>query len=200
MTTIIDLEPAARRLADLVAAVADDQLAGPTACPAYSLGDLVDHVDGLSRAFTAAARKDGGNAAPQGPSGDASRLTPDFRERIPDQLAALAEAWRDPQAWTGMTQAGGVDLPGEVAGLVALNELVVHGWDVATASGQQYRPDEATLRADEGFLRQFSGPGNEEARGDLFGPEVAVPADAPLLDRVIAMSGRDPSWTPERPG
>ena len=45
-----------------------------------------------------------------------------------------------------MTQAGGVDLPGEVAGLVALNELVVHGWDIATASGQDYRPDEATLR------------------------------------------------------
>jgi uncharacterized protein (TIGR03086 family) len=196
MTTMIDLEPAARRLADLVAAVTDDQLGDPTVCPAYSLGDLVDHVDGLSQAFTAAARKDVGNAAPQGPSGDASRLTPGFRERIAGQLTALAEAWRDPQAWTGMTQAGGVDLPGEVAGLVALNELVIHSWDVATASGQEYRPDEATLRADHGFLAQFSGPGNEAARGDLFGPEVAVPAEAPLLDRVVGMAGRDPAWTP----
>ena len=46
-----------------MAAVTDDQLAGPTVCPAYSLGDLVDHVDGLSQAFTAAARKDVGDAA-----------------------------------------------------------------------------------------------------------------------------------------
>ena len=97
-----------------------------------------------------------------------------------------------------MTQAGGVDLPGEVAGLVALNELVVHGWDIATASGQAYRPDEATLTADHGFLAQFSGPGNEEARGGLFGPEVAVPADAPLLDQVIGMAGRDPAGRPIR--
>ncbi len=37
-----------------------------------------------------------------------------------------------------MTKAGGVDLPGEVAGLVALDELVVHGWDVARATGQAY--------------------------------------------------------------
>ncbi|MET0325326.1 MAG: TIGR03086 family metal-binding protein [Ilumatobacteraceae bacterium] len=193
---MIDLEPAARRLADLVAAVTDDQLAAPTVCPAYSLGDLVDHVDGLSQAFTAAATKELGDGEPQGPSGDASRLTPDFRVRIPGQLTALAEAWRDPQAWTGMTQAGGVDLPGEIAGLVALNELVVHGWDVATASGQAYQPDDETLRADEGFLAQFSGPGNEDSRGDLFGPEVAVPADAPLLDRLIGMAGRDPGWRP----
>lgn len=196
MTTMIDLEPAARRLAGLVAAVTDDQLAGPTVCPAYSLGDLVDHVDGLSQAFTAAARKGLGDAVGQAPSGDAARLTADFRQRIPGQLTALAEAWRDPQAWTGMTQAGGIDLPGEVAGLVALNELVIHGWDVATASGQSYEPDEATLSADHGFLAQFCGPGNEAARDGLFGPEVTVSADAPLLDQLVGMAGRDPAWTP----
>lgn len=196
MTTMIDLEPAARRLAGLVAAVTDDQLAGSTVCPAYSLGDLVDHVDGLSQAFTAAARKGLGDAVGQAPSGDAARLTADFRQRIPGQLTALAEAWRDPQAWTGMTQAGGIDLPGEVAGLVALNELVIHGWDVATASGQAYEPDEATLSADHGFLAQFCGPGNEAARDGLFGPEVTVSADAPLLDQLVGMAGRDPAWTP----
>jgi uncharacterized protein (TIGR03086 family) len=196
MTTMIDLEPAARRLAGLVAAVTDDQLAGSTVCPAYSLGDLVDHVDGLSQAFTAAARKELGDAVGQAPSGDAARLTADFRQRIPGQLTALAEAWRDPEAWTGMTQAGGIDLPGEVAGLVALNELVIHGWDVATASGQSYEPDEATLSADHGFLAQFCGPGNEAARDGLFGPEVTVSADAPLLDQLVGMAGRDPAWTP----
>jgi len=43
----------------------------------------------------------------------------------------LAGAWQEPDAWTGMTVAGPVEMPGEIAGLVALNELVIHGWDVA---------------------------------------------------------------------
>ena len=94
-----------------------------------------------------------------------------------------------------MTRAGGIDLPGEVAGLVALDEVVIHGWDVARASGQPYSSDAATLEAVHGFVEQFSGPGQEAAREGLFGPEVSVGKDAPLLDRVIAMTGRDPAWT-----
>jgi uncharacterized protein (TIGR03086 family) len=194
--TPVDLEPAARRLADLVGGVPDELLDAPTPCPAYTLGDLVDHVGGAASAFTGAAAKDLGDATSQGPSGDASRLPDDWRTRIPRDLVALADAWRDPAAWTGMTKAGGVDLPGEVAGLVALDELVVHGWDVARATGQAYDVDAASLEAVHGFVAQFSEPGQEEMRAGLFGPVVVVPEDAPLLDRVIGLTGRDPAWSP----
>jgi uncharacterized protein (TIGR03086 family) len=97
-----------------------------------------------------------------------------------------------------MTQAGGVELPGEVAGLVALDELVVHGWDIARASGQTYHCDRALLEAVHGFVAQFSGPGQEAAREGLFGPVVEVPEEAPLLDRVIGLTGRDPAWSRTR--
>lgn len=120
----------------------------------------------------------------------------DWRVSIPLALADLAEAWHDPAAWTGMTRAGGVDLPGEVAGLVALDELVVHGWDIARASGQAYDCDTPSLEVVHGFVAAFSGPGQEAAREGLFGPEVEVPAHAPLLDRVIGLTGRDPTWSP----
>ena len=93
-----------------------------------------------------------------------------------------------------MTQAGGIDLPGEVAGLVALDELVVHGWDVARASGQPYSHDPETLEAVHGFVSQFASDGRRD--NGLFGPPVDVAADAPLLDRVIGLTGRDPAWTP----
>ena len=194
----IDLRPAAERTADLVQGVRDDQLQSPTPCPAYTLGDLLDHVGGLSLAFTAAATKDVDEIGGQAPSADASRLGDDWRTRIPADLATLAEAWRDPAAWTGMTKAGGVDLPGEVAGLVALNEVVIHGWDVARASGQPYDPDPAALEACHAFVAQFSGP--DADRGGMFGPVVEVPADAPLLERVIGLSGRDPAWSPPDAG
>ena len=194
--TPVDLEPAARRLADLVGGVPDDLLDAPTPCPAYTLGDLVEHVGGAASAFTGAAVKDLGDATTQAPSGDASRLGDDWRTRIPRDLAALADAWRHADAWTGMTKAGGVDLPGEVAGLVALDEIVVHGWDVARATGQPYDCDTPSLEAVNAFVSQFSEPGQEEARAGLFGPVVEVPGDAPLLDRVIGLTGRDPAWSP----
>jgi uncharacterized protein (TIGR03086 family) len=192
----VDLEPAARRLADLVSSVPDDLLDAPTPCPAYTLGDLVEHVGGAASAFTGAAVKDTGDATSQGASGDASRLSDDWRTRIPRDLAALADAWRDPDAWAGMTKAGGVDLPGEVAGLVALDELVIHGWDVARAMGQAYEVDAGSLEAVHAFVAQFSEPGMEEARAGLFAAVVEVPEDAPLLDRVIGLTGRDPGWSP----
>jgi uncharacterized protein (TIGR03086 family) len=192
----VDLTPAAQRLADLVSGIPDDLLDAPTPCPAYTLGDLVDHIGGAAVAFTGAAAKDTGDVTAQGPSGDASRLTDDWRTRIGRDLNGLAEAWRDPAAWTGMTRAGGIELPGEVAGLVALDELVVHGWDVARATGQAYECDPQSLEAVQGFVAQFSEPGLEAERAGLFGPVVDVPDDAPLLDRVIGLTGRDPAWSP----
>ena len=133
----IDLGPAARRMTDLITAVADDLLTAPTPCTESTLGDLIDHIGGFAVAFTAAAKKSFGDGS-QGPSANAANLGPDWRSRIPQDLASLAEAWRDPSAWTGMTKAGGLDFPGEVVGVIALDELVVHGWDIPRASGQPY--------------------------------------------------------------
>ena len=192
----VDLTPAARRLADLVAGVGDDMLDAPTPNPAYTLGDLIDHIGGAAIAFTGAAVKDMSELTGTAASGDASRLTDEWRLRIPRDLIGLAEAWRDPSAWTGMTRAGGVDLPGEVAGVVALDELVVHGWDVARATGQDYESDQPSLEAVHVFVTQFSEPGMEEARAGLFGPVVDVADDAALLERVIGLTGRDPAWLP----
>jgi uncharacterized protein (TIGR03086 family) len=183
-------------MADLIEQVPDDLLDGPTPCPAYTLGDLLDHVSGFALAFTAAARKATVPGSPDRASGDASRLGNDWRSRLPRELDALAEAWRDPAAWTGETRAGGVDLPGEIAGLVALDELVVHGWDVARASGQTYTCDEDLLEAVHDFVAPLAQPGQEAMRDGIFGPAIPVPGDAPLLHRVIGLTGRDPAWSP----
>jgi uncharacterized protein (TIGR03086 family) len=196
LMTAVDLEPATRVMADLVAGVPDELLGEPTPSTAYTLGDLLDHISGTALAFTAAARKDTGDVASQQASGDASRLGDDWRTRIPRDLAALAEAWRDPAAWTGMTRAGGVDLPGEVAGLVALDEMVLHGWDVARASRQPYDCVPDLLEVVHGFRAELLRPEQQAMRNRIFGPVVEVPDDASLLDRVVGLSGRDPAWRP----
>ena len=109
MTTAIDLAPGAQRLAELVARVSDDELVKPTPCPAYTVGDLIDHVGGLARAFTAAARKEFWPQLGQAPSGQAARLEPGWRARIPADLPRLARAWGEPGAWTGKTRIARVD-------------------------------------------------------------------------------------------
>jgi uncharacterized protein (TIGR03086 family) len=193
-TAPLDLRPATAELSRVVMGIGEDQLTLPTPCPAYSVADLADHVGGLAIAFTNAARK----AYPPGtsprPSAAAAELEPGWRDRIAADLAGLAEAWRDPAAYTGETEAGGVPLSGPEAAVVALNEVVVHGWDLARATGQKYAVDEATLDACLSFAEAFSGPGSEEMRGDAFGPVVPVPSGAPSLDRLIGMMGRDPGW------
>jgi uncharacterized protein (TIGR03086 family) len=187
-----DLSAPAATMAGLIRNVSDDQLTGRTPCPDYSLGDLVDHVGGFAMAFTWAANKELPPTGTQSPSPDASRLPADWRRRIPADLATLAQAWKQPDAWTGMTQAGGIDLPGEIAGVVALDELVIHGWDVARASGQPYDVDSQSLGAVRDFVQGFSPDGTP----GMFGPRVPVPDTVSLLDQVIGMTGRDPNWTP----
>jgi uncharacterized protein (TIGR03086 family) len=193
---IVDLGPAAQRLADLVARVADDELGNPTPCPAYTVGDLVEHVGGLALAFTAAANKERSKYNEEPSPGNAGRLGDDWRTRIPRDLASLAQAWRNPEAWTGMTRIAGGDSPSPVVGLVAADELVVHGWDVARATGQPYDPEPAVLDAARSFLMMFASPDAPAGPEVAFGPSRQVPDDAPPIDRVVALAGRDPGWAP----
>ena len=193
--SIVDLGPGAQQLANLIARVGDDELGKPTPCPSYTLGDLIEHVGGLALAFTAAANKDSGRYVEGAPSGDASRLGEDWRVRISRDLAALAEAWRKPAAWAGTTRIAGMDAPAGMVGLTAADELVVHGWDVARATGQPYACEPELLTAAESFLDQFASPDAPAGPDVAFGPSRQVPVDAPELDRVVALAGRDPGWS-----
>ena len=192
----VDLGPAARRLADLVANVKDDALDRPTPCPAYKLGDLIEHVGGMALAFAAAGRKERNAYTEMAGAGDASRLGDDWRERIPRDLTALAQVWAEPAAWTGMTRIAGDDSPAAVVGLVLADELAVHGWDVARATGQAYACEPDILAAALRFLQMFASPEAPAGPEVAFGPARVLLEEAPLLDRVVGMAGRDPGWAP----
>ncbi|MFJ4428212.1 TIGR03086 family metal-binding protein [Streptomyces bobili] len=194
-TAIIDLGPQTRIVARLAAGVRDEQLGDRTPCPAYAVRNLLGHLTGLAAAFRDAARKELGPTTDTPPDSAVPDIGPGWREELPRVLDELAEAWRDPAAWTGMTRAGGVDLPGDVAAAVAIDELVVHGWDLARATGQEYVPDPAALHVCHAFVVEVAA--DPSGGGGIFGPVVPVPPEAPLLDRAIGLSGRDPGWTRE---
>lgn len=194
MTTMIDLGPAATEVAKVARSVTDDQLGGRTPCPDYTVADLLSHLVGLSVAFRDAAHKAGASGSPE----DALErgLPADWREQLPERLDELVGAWREPSAWEGMTEAGGVALPGEVAGQVALDEIVMHGWDLARATGQNFTCDPATTAVVFEFTKASAQPEEAAGREGVFGPVVEVPEGAPLFDRALGYAGRDPAWTP----
>ncbi|MFD3508983.1 TIGR03086 family metal-binding protein [Nocardia sp. NPDC058666] len=185
-----DFEPAARSLAAIVDGISDDQLADSTPCGASTVRDVLAHVVGLTEAFRQAATKEAvGNSAPP-PAGADTALPNDWRTLIPAQLEALTAAWRVGDAWDGDTEAGGVRMPAAVMAMVALDEIVIHGWDLAVATGQDLRVDPA----DSAILLEFLSETDPEGTPGLFGPIVDIPSDAPVFERVLGLTGRDPAW------
>ncbi|GIF00359.1 TIGR03086 family metal-binding protein [Paractinoplanes rishiriensis] len=188
----LDFDPPVRVLRALLLGVDDDELAGPTPCPDWSVAALLDHLMGLSHAFTQAARKRvdaPGTAAPP-PSPSAQHLSRHWRSRLPVLLEDLATAWKDQAAWAGTSRAGGVTMPAAELGVVAMNELIMHSWDLARATGQDYAADPRILET----LIEFLAQGPAEGTPGLFGPAVPTDSEASLLDQTVARAGRDPRW------
>jgi uncharacterized protein (TIGR03086 family) len=187
-----DLAPAAAKTARVVAAVEDHQLDDPTPCPGMTVATMLHHLVGLTYAFRMAAEK---TPLSGPPSSSADDLPDDWRTRIPAQLDALVAAWREPAAGEGTAAAGGVELPAPLMSMVALDEVLVHGWDLAVATGQDYRPDDVSTQVCFDFVGDREG---EPPGASPFGPVVPVPRHAPLFDRLLGRTGRDPGWFPQR--
>ncbi|MEV6494342.1 TIGR03086 family metal-binding protein, partial [Actinoplanes sp. NPDC051633] len=188
----LDFDPPVRQLRAILLGVADDDLTAPTPCPGWTVGALLSHLMGLSYAFAAAARKSddapGVSCPPPEPS--AADLPTHWRSRLPVLLAELETAWRDPAAWTGTATAGGVTMPAADMGVVAMNEVVLHGWDLAQATGQEFFTDPRILDT----LLEFLSQGPPEGTPGMFGPPVEAHDEATRLEQVVARAGRDPQW------
>lgn len=171
---MIDIRPACDAMIAVLSHTAGEHLTRPTPCSEYTVADLVDHVRQVAKGFAAVA----GGHSPG-----------DQRDDVAGDVRALGEAWADPAAWQGTTDTGGLELSNELWGRIALTEVVVHGWDLARAIGQPFEPPEPTLRACLSHVEEFvpNAPVPE-----LWGPAVAVPAGAALLDRIVAATGRVP--------
>lgn len=169
----------------------DPQLTAPTPCPDFTVADLRNHILGWATFFAAAAND---------PDGETSR--PDPKSLIaPESAAEAAGALHTVAADFQRAIAGGVadgdialtqgPMPGAAALQLILWEYVVHGWDLATATGQQWQPPEPAVAESLTFATGMLTP---EWRGKDFGEPVEVPDDAPPLTKLLGFTGRDPGW------
>lgn len=183
--TISELLDAARRRAlPVLDGITDDQLDAPTPCADYTVRDLLNHLLHVVIEFQQlAAKRDADfSATPDRVS------TSDWRTSFATQTQRLVEAWAAPGADEGTS--GQMGLPATTVGRMALLDLTVHAWDLASATGQPYTPDEATLDALFELVAQM-GPTAREM--NVFGDPVEVPSEATAFHRLLAATGRRPA-------
>jgi uncharacterized protein (TIGR03086 family) len=190
VSEVIDrLERTGERFAALVAGVEDDQWSTATPCPDWDVAALVRHVVTGNRVFIGVL-----SGHPVNPqllleqyASHGARLLPDD---VLQSTAELVAAFRRPEVLARPVTVPVGTVPGAVAVDIRIVENIVHGWDLATATGQQSPYDDADADAALEFSRRAMGIVPEGRRP--FADPVPVADDAPPLDRLVGLLGRRP--------
>lgn len=176
---------AADAATDIVRGTRPDQLGLPTPCAEFTVGQVINHLivwSGLQSERS--ARKLAADPALT----DATDFTAgDWAGVFASSVGAATAAWGEPGALDGDTFLGGTALPARLVAAAFMSELVLHGWDVATATGRRLRVDDDVARTVHEVLVRLAPQGRELG---LYGPEVAVPETASTLDRALGLAGR----------
>jgi len=186
----------------VVAAVQPEQLDGPTPCADFTVRDLLEHLVGMTDRLTTIGRGHDPFTVPgREVSGDAWLAA--WNDAVDDYVAV----WTDDAALDVPSPLPWI--PGTGRDVVAsfVTELTIHTWDLGKAIGVAPVWDEAALEVaarengaglpakdrHEVFKAiKANLPPDLAALPDPFADAVDVPDDAPLIDRIVAWSGRQP--------
>lgn len=180
-----------------VAAVPAEAWTNPSPCAEWNARDVVRHIVDMHAAMLQPLDR----RLSLAPSVDDDPLAA-FRAARADVEAVLADA--EVAGSETETPMGTVAAEQQIDQVVS-DDMVVHRWDLAKATGQDSSmdPDDierlwaATSALPAELLERFRTPGAFGPGIVVFGPEVPVAPDAPLQDRLLGLIGRDPAWTPD---
>jgi len=174
------------RTGHIVAGVRPEHLSLPTPCRDWDVRLLLNHIIGGNEMFAEVAR--GGTADATGEMEDHTH--PDPGTNYLASAESVFGAWAEPGAMERRCRMPFGEIPAPAAVSIHFLDIVVHGWDLARATGQDTAID-ADLAAEaldisHGFL-------SPELRAvGAFGPEIPASTDDPLHDRLVAFMGRTP--------
>jgi uncharacterized protein (TIGR03086 family) len=172
-----------------VAGVRPGQFSEQTPCTDWNTGQLVNHIIYGLRMFGACASGSDFQGDPA--AGTDRDVIGDDPIPIYQEAAKFAlEAWRRPGAMEMTITLPFADVPGVIGAQINAMETLVHGWDLARASGQDPTLDPQLAAAVLAFTRQAVPA--DETRPPWIGPAVAVPADASPTAQLVAYLGRRP--------
>ena len=170
---------------NLVAGVKPDQWSNSTPCDKWTVRDVVNHLVGGGQMVAASFRDE--------PAVDADGPLPDLLGDDPvgaidAAIAAVNAAADAPGAMDKMVTLPFATLPAEVALSIAKFDILLHCYDIASATDQAFDPPAAVLDESRQFAQMFISPELREA--GVFGPEAAAPAGATPIQQLAAFSGR----------
>ncbi|MFJ3306715.1 TIGR03086 family metal-binding protein [Streptomyces sp. NPDC086549] len=181
---------------DAAKGVPVDQYHNPTPCFDFTVKDLINHI-----AMMLLMTRDVGTRTASDPSLLTANPVPLLAGRPESDWALLlaeiaepaARAWSESAAWEGEAGLGGPPMAATSLGGILIAEFTVHAWDTAVATGQPINIPTSLAKATfDTYTREAP-----RMRGlGLLADEVPQDANAPLLDRALALSGRNPRWSP----
>jgi uncharacterized protein (TIGR03086 family) len=180
------------RLAEVVD-LDDDQLSLPTPCAQYDAGQLRSHVLGWLGFFAAALCDPAATSPRPDPEGLELVVGDPASALVRRNLEQIQQAIADDAAGQMVTMMSSRMAGDGVLGM-ALGEYIVHGWDLARATGRPYSAPDAAVAPAHEFLLGMVAPEYRGPDTGFFDVEVEVPAGAPALDRLLGFAGRDPAW------
>ena len=186
-----EMAAASAEAARVVNGVPEGTLNVPTPCGDWDLSTLLNHTI-LWTSYSAERRAHGESVAEELMNKDFT-ADPGFREDYARQIGKAVTAWSAPQAWEGKLNVMGDATPAADVGAMLLMETALHGWDVARATGQEFRTDdqmatalEDIVQAQAELFRKYQG----------FADAIEPPKNATAFERALTLSGRDPDWKP----
>jgi uncharacterized protein (TIGR03086 family) len=153
-----------------------------TPCSAFNVDDLIGHII------------DTHNLLIRGAGGEPVEATGPVSTRHEAVAAAALKQW-DERGVEGTINLGGNELPAAFGISLHALECYIHAWDLARSLNRDFAPSDQLTTAMWDFAQGFI---TDDVRGDADGipyrAEVPAPVDATDLERIIALSGRNPSW------
>jgi uncharacterized protein (TIGR03086 family) len=188
---------------EAIGAVRPDQLDQPTPCTDMDVRTLLEHMVGvLDRVAVLGRGEDPFTVPPAAGMTDAG-----WREAWLAAAHRVQDAWADDAALERTIRLPWAEMSGAVTLVSYAEEVTVHTWDLARATGQSPAWDDDVVAASLDLMRRLlpaehraeafaaskqALPAELRSVGDPFGEAVPVPDGAPAIDRLVAWTGRRP--------
>jgi len=171
-------------LAKTMSGITPGQLGDRTPCEKFTVAELLDHLGQTLSSSARAARKE---AQPSEPGAVATSPSD-----VAESAKQVVAAWGDASAYEGTTEFGPGEMPARFAATITVQELALHGWDLATATSQPFALGEGSTKT---VLKVVEEIAEQAGASGAYGPPVPMSADASAFHRALAASGRNPEWS-----